>query len=379
MVRRIVRSGSRRASPARLRAAAALLSLAFIVSCDGSESGVAVEAASPAGVAVATYDFVPPRQRVDEIEWVDDLFIAERGADLEYAFGRAVPRVATDGQGFIYALDPSYHRVQVFSAEGEFVHGFGNRGQGPCEFDLESGRRSRAPTPFSFAGDRLLIAGRLGRVSLWGRDGDCVAELEQEDPDLSLFWRVAEGVDKNRVVVFLHARDSYNPAQGSFVVSLLEIDGELLVEQRRLEQGVLNSERADIAVDPAGTVYVARRDADRALQRLTAFALDGERRWAVEMPWLRDWNGFATLKVDGHGHLYVFLGNRWQPRDDLPPRRLVDVYSPAGERIFTGTMPGLAEGSAWQDADGDFVYGVDQDPDTFEWRIIRSRLVEPFR
>lgn len=78
----------------------------------------------------------------------------------------------------------------------------------------------------------------------------------------------------------------------------------------------------------------------------------------------------TRVAVDGHGQVFVFP---WFDDDDTEARP-VDVFSAAGERLFSGWVPELR----WSDAHGDFVYGHEADDDTGEERIIRFRMIEPF-
>ena len=80
-----------------------------------------------------------------------------------------------------------------------------------------------------------------------------------------------------------------------------------------------------------------------------------------------------AIRVDGHGHLYVFPFI-----DDSRPRdRPVDVYSAAGERLFAGLVESRSVEYGWQAALGDQVYGINRS-ENGEWQVVRYRLAEPF-
>jgi hypothetical protein len=53
---------------------------------------------------------------------------------------------------------------------------------------------------------------------------------------------------------------------------------------------------------------------------------------------------------------------------------MVDVYSRDGERLFTGTI----DGPFWMAAQGDYVYSIEEDPETAEYAVTRRRIEEPF-
>jgi hypothetical protein len=59
--------------------------------------------------------------------------------------------------------------------------------------------------------------------------------------------------------------------------------------------------------------------------------------------------------------------------------REVDVYSPAGERLFAGRI--MLPVGAWTGmfaASGDFMFFLDRNAETEEWSVSRYRLAEPF-
>jgi len=73
-----------------------------------------------------------------EINFVleEDLIIGKE-TDENYLFFRAVG-IAIDDQNNIYALDYGNHRVQRYDMNGNFVHSFGKKGQGPGDLDRPS-------------------------------------------------------------------------------------------------------------------------------------------------------------------------------------------------------------------------------------------------
>ncbi|HEX9698947.1 MAG TPA: hypothetical protein VGD06_05750 [Acidobacteriota bacterium] len=84
----------------------------------------------------------------------------------------------------------------------------------------------------------------------------------------------------------------------------------------------------------------------------------------------------SGLLVDGHGHLYAFLYTWVAPfseSHDYP----IDVYSPAGERLFAGAITLAIPGGFWEAAHQDHVYQLELDA-AGDWQIVRYRLEEPF-
>jgi len=74
------------------------------------------------------------------------------------------------------------------------------------------------------------------------------------------------------------------------------------------------------------------------------------------------------LAVDGKGRLYVFLVS-FGAANKTP----VDVYDSHGNRIIAG----LTEHRGWMEAKGDYVYVIEDDPDTAAQVVARYRLVLP--
>ena len=101
--------------------------------------------------------------------------------------------------------------------------------------------------------------------------------------------------------------------------------------------------------------------------------------------WPENIPAISRLKVDGHGHLWVFpyvhltpdaaTGAMPTPPDDVP----VDVYTRDGDLLFSGLIRSdTSAWAGWQTAHGDFVYTMQQRPDNYEMAVFRYRLVEPF-
>ena len=90
------------------------------------------------------------------------------------------------------------------------------------------------------------------------------------------------------------------------------------------------------------------------------------------------------VEVDGSGNLYVFpyvyvpreqpfLGDFEAPRQE-PPGFPVDVYSPSGERLLSGSMPI----QTWAAARDDHLYRIELGQDDGEWRVVRYRVLHSF-
>jgi DNA-binding beta-propeller fold protein YncE len=97
----------------------------------------------------------------------------ERGkADGQFAMPRGV---ALDADGFVYVVDSENHRVQKFSAEGEFVAKWGGEGAGDGQFKTPGGI-DVGPDGFVYVADtwnhRVQKFDRKGKfIAQWSGDG----------------------------------------------------------------------------------------------------------------------------------------------------------------------------------------------------------------
>jgi len=362
---------------ARMRVRCALV--LTLVGCSAA-CGVEPPYAEPdpfAGAPRLEYEFVPLEERIGRVGWEPDLIIDERGDELEYALGQAVPRVTVAEDGRIWVLDTSGFRVQVFEPDGDFAFSFGSRGQGPCELDFPT-RTNRNRPAFTLAGDSLYILNRPQRISVWDSAGNCTAELNAELLRASYYAVQFAGFATGKLVA-MHRFEDENASNGvGEGVSLLERDGDAFVGAQSYMSKTFAAERMAVVVAPPDTVYVAHRDLNRTTQRLVAFDIDGGARWVAEMPWPRTLMGGAKLAVDAHGHVYLFLGNIVE-REGEPPVQLLDIFDAGGERLRATTIAAVPVERIWQATDDEFQYGIDQHPETAEWRVVRWRLLEDFQ
>ena len=118
---------------------------------------------------------------------------------------------------------------------------------------------------------------------------------------------------------------------------------------------------------------ISRTEIEGAMERVRSRFPEAKES---QIDWPEYEPALSHLLVDGHGHLYVFP--YFAPGLE-PEQYKVDVYSPEGERLFTGLMSSKVE--LWNQmlaTHGDALYDVRNDKMTAEWQVIRYRLVEPF-
>jgi hypothetical protein len=379
----------------------------------------------PEGTPVIEYAGVPLEDRSEQIEWVEDLVIGGEGRE-ESRFYHAFD-VGVDHEGSIYVFDAGNYRIQVFSHEGEYLRTIGGRGEGPAEISDDSGR-------IAVGGDRIVHQWGFGQISVWTLEGESVFRGMSAVGEI--IWDVAVSDDEKMVGLYSDperepdTEGSYSKVIGGFgpekysrftVVPVPERPKIVRTSERGVHTSFINMARPDpvMAVSKSGAVYfttseeyqvfstdasgnwrwalrvawprfpVSNADIESAMARTREHLPDAQRSevdWPSHYPalsidpswWERSAHGYP-IRVDGHGNLYVFpliyedRLRQWRERDPHILRP-VDVYTPDGERVFTGMIHEIS----WHDAWGDYIYGIELDSETDEQRIVRYRLLEPF-
>ncbi|MCH7824351.1 MAG: 6-bladed beta-propeller [Acidobacteria bacterium] len=351
----------------------------------------------PDGTPVFDYAPVAAEEREGSIELVEDLVIGDK-SDPNTSFYQ-IRSVAVDDEENIYVVEHGNHRIQVFGADGTFLRSFGRQGQGPGEFE----------TPMSIVamGRRLAVADiSNAKISVFSLDGTHQADFPLP-PSSGLLAATPAG----SILGFTEAGGLLSQ---SWIPILFSADGqelrrfaELPLDRtpvmefggRRFYGSRVPRDRPGMAASSSGILYVSPRDQYQVL----SYAEAGDLRWALRVAGAREpfdvspeladevvaahreffaevtaaninWPEYKPiitgLAVDGHGHLFVSrYGYGLEAGDESP----VDVYDADGARLFAGFMVR----PTWTAARGDFVYGIQNDPEG-EQVVVRSRLVEPF-
>ena len=358
----------------------------------------------PEGTPIIEYAAVPTEERTERIELVEDLVIAGDLDDTNYLFYRP-NEIAVDSAGRIFVLDYGNNRIQAFDSGGQYFATMGQEGEGPGEF--------LSPTAMTIAGDRLLVNDfPNSRISVWSLKGEYVESIRPDPPlESGQLLGFPDGT-----LVSLHRDWSHGrrppgvyvaeklATNGGQAVRYAEVLGTGMFLANRAVQGaavpiVIPMRGLDIAAHSSGALYVAAC----AEYQVHAFTLDGSLLWALRVPWERqpipeklfnskveewrermpeftradwddpgDYSALWAIRVDGHGHLYVFPDAR-TPSGEQAVERPVDIYSAEGEHIFSGMISDV-----WDAAHGDFVYKLRLNEETDEHELVRYRLVEPF-
>ena len=394
------------------RAAIVLVALLFAGACAEPLEFADWTVPVPEGLAVVEYAHVPFEERGNAmIEWVDELVIGDRGdSDLRYAFTYPYD-VAVDRLGQIYVADMLAGDVRLFDENGVYLRNLSRKGQGPGEF--------QNPDAVVALDDRVIVlAYGNNRLSHFDLEGNHLADYPVTSSDnLELFDTRPDGnlvaattrfnretgvehIDREALVYSPQAEKLASYAAGSYPTPGPAIDGN---GRRAYLQSMPNAIwQATASRD--GAVYWTMSDEYQVL----AVGPDTRPRWALRVAWgppalpraqideimeaAREvyadvaesevnfpdrQPAIHRIRVDGHGHLYVYpYVHGPLPEAGGDPTALVpvDVYAPDGERLFTGMAPPRY----WTLAEGDHVWEIVIDPDTEEWVVRKSRLVEPF-
>lgn len=406
-----------------------LLSMLLSVACGGGgdaidgDAPVAWQMEMPEGVRVIEAEVVPRAERSEVLRPVLDLEVGGEGEGEPPFLSANDLAVAPDGR--IYLLDAGAQQVRVFAPDGAPLPPIGAPGQGPGEL-------TEAAAVLTVTDDRVVVADPItARFTLWDLDGELVGTLvpQNEHSIAGEAEELAGLTDGSLVVVRERAARA---GERSLEFRRFGIDGQSLadyplvpVEYTRAliggRRGILPvvRGRGHMAVAPSGPLYLTPGNHYQVL----ALDLDGAPRWALQADWPREifpegeverafdailgpmramgmemepdhdsvenlpeyLPALTSVKVDGRGNLWVFPYEHWTPGrpETLGTDRPVDVYSPHGERLFTGLIPAefalpASAGSPWIVAAGEHVYGLEVDPASFEQRLVRYRLELPF-
>ena len=313
---------------------------------------------SAAAATVREYDHVPPGSRTRRIELVAENVITEHRGDIRYAFGEAAPAIAIGPQGRIFVFDPSNYRVAVFDPAGELLFELGGRGEGPGE--LNSTWRS----PIGFVGSRLLVFTSVREGSLWSADGEFGGRVRYDIRRSAGFQTIDDGTILATATVPM-AGDRW---QRSTVLARYELRGRDLEEAARYAE-IPGWAQPAFAGTHSGQAYLSVVD-EPAHNVIIGFGADGSVDWIARITLPPGELGSNEIVADDRGRLWVF------PAIDrsLSESRPVDVFTANGERSITAMVRSFLPAQAWQVARAGYFYGVDADPETSEWRIVRYRM-----
>jgi hypothetical protein len=360
----------------------------------------------PEGTEVIGYAPVDAADREGRrVELIEDLRIGARGEDERYLFYRPSDiDVAPDGS--IYLLDRGNFNIKVFDAEGEHVRTFANQGEGPGEL--------AQPRAAAIVGDRYVVNDGGNHISMWSLDGEYLDSLPISMRPLSNLYPVAgdsvfmmfsrgSGSDIREAAAEDRLRTVYArlSLEGGELSEIAEMPGTLLI-LRRGTTGLLGTRQVTSA-SADGDLYLTNGDEYQVM----SWDRTGAPRWALRVAQPRQPYSEAEIEnvlaqqrerypdiqrselemadraptlsgllVDGHGHLYAFLYT-WVVPFSESHDYAIDAYSPAGERLFAGSMTLAIPGGFWEAAHQDHVYQLELDA-AGDWQIVRYRLEEPF-
>ncbi len=107
-----------------------------------------------------------PRKSFDLLE---EMFLGGDDEENDVIFGR-IADITVDSRGRILVLDAGFHRVAVYDPDSMTVRFFGQKGEGPGEFNQ--------PTAIGVdAADRIYVASMGGRIAVLNRDSTVAVEF----------------------------------------------------------------------------------------------------------------------------------------------------------------------------------------------------------
>jgi hypothetical protein len=337
--------------------------------------------------AVAT----DPNARI-EFEAVQVFGASENGSGPLYRANR----VALDEAGNVYVLDGGNKNIVDFSADGALLRTMGREGEGPGEM--------LRPRGLAVVDGMTFAITSHGRMAVWSDTGELLADLRlaTTHPHLGL-----DAFDDGTLIVShvvspdspSEVIDNYMPQ----IISAYDVEGSPVREYATTPnlfrmRGVTpmgDLPTSSYAVDPRGRIYVT----DGATYDIVAIDPDGSKPWhlSVDLPpapwtdedthnvmshlripgtvsdfsWPRVLPSLVFLKVDGHGHLYVYRYMRSIYDQD---HRIVDVFDRDGTHLFSG----IQDAVPWSAAVGDIVYAIQDDEASGGDVVVAYRIVEPF-
>jgi hypothetical protein len=358
---------------------------------------------------------VPVTERTARIELIEDLVIEPRGDDPNYIFYRP-GHVIADAEGRVFVMERGNYRIQVFDPSGDYLMTLGREGQGPGEFARLNG--------IAVVGDSVVaVDNRNARFTMFGPAGDLLATIPKEPSTGTVLSLMAD--DSGTLLAYRLVRPT--DQELNLLISrygLLRLSEEMTplnevfrfpeYSEPMVSRGAGTDESAmmarsvmlpypypDAVASVTGAIY-ASQTSEYQVHR---FSADGRMAWALRVAWERapvteaeieeelarirsvpaladfrrsefDWPelrpAIDRLLVDGRGNLYVILYPAAGENDS--GERMVDVYSPAGEHLFSGWMSEIS----WDSARGEFVYDIRSDDETGDQSVVRYRPVTPF-
>ena len=305
--------------------------------------------------------------------------------------------IDVDEEGNVYVLDGGNKKIVVFSADGELVRTMGREGQGPGEFQQPRGLAVVNGTTFALV-DRA-------RMGAWDSNGELLSDqrLPKSYPHQDLY-----ALDSGTLITSYpispnspgEVVDSYVPQVIVGYDATASLVREYATTPRLFRLAGVTTPgphpTSIYGVDRAGRIYVSAG----ATYDVIAIDADGHRPWHLGVDvepqrWTEDdtdmvlassrvpigrsdyiWPEFLpalqALKVDGHGHLYVY---RYMRRDPDMTRRLADVFDRDGRHLFSGTLDAVP----WRTARSDLVYAIVEDEASGGNMVAAYRIVEPFK
>lgn len=307
--------------------------------------------------------------------------------------------VALDSAGNVFVADNGHKSVVHFAQAGQLLGTFGRPGQGPGEVQATRG--------ITVARGRVFLLSDRARVNVWDLAGNHIRDFRM--PHTGPFLDLAAFDDGTLVTSY--SIQPRNP--GARVTNYID---QVISSYRVSEDSIDESHRLAVtprvfptsspspvahptslfAVDPSGRIYLS----DSRAYEISAIDVNGNTLWRVQAEvvppevteedieksikpfesrgltrssytWPTHFPVMNAMRVDGHGHLYVY---RFIRNDSQATRIPVDIYARDGNHLFSGTI----DRKRWSVGHEDFVYAFEDDDTSGGRVLIAYRLREPF-